>query len=78
MHGISAARVGVGQTAADRSAVANRIVGDVANRCGKERMREVEAAIVLDVAPACTGTQTHACAVDRDVTQPVDSTHVDE
>ena len=53
-------RIGMGNAAADRAAVADLIMRDVGDRGLEQRMRGREPLVVLDVAPAHHGAERDA------------------
>ena len=53
-------RIGVRDAAADGAAIADLVVGDLADRGLEQGMRGVEPRVVLDVAPAHHGAEPHA------------------
>ena len=68
----------MGETAADRAAIADLVMRDVADRLPQQRMRRRQPPIVLDVAPAHQGAEAHAVVADVDIAEPGNAPQIDE
>src|SRR5438067_4116039 len=71
-------RIGVREAAADRAAIADLVVRDVLHRCHQQRLRGLEALVVLDVAPAHARAEPHAICADRDAGELVQLAEIHE
>jgi hypothetical protein len=67
-----------GSAWADRAAVADLIMCDVADSRSQKWLRARQPRIVLDVAPAHLGAEPNAISVNGDLTEPGEPTQIDQ
>src|SRR5882724_3629271 len=69
-------RISMGKAAADGAAVADLIMRDVRDCLSQQRMRGLQPLIVVDVAPAHPGSETHAASINGNIAKPGDSPQI--
>jgi hypothetical protein len=71
-------RIGMGEAAADRAAVANLVMRDMRDRLPQQRVRRGEPRVGLDVAPRHPGAEPDTLRTDGDAPQPGKPPQIDQ